>query len=163
MDDVPAASDETAERDRAVRRLRRHILAYAAVNGALFLIDLLTPGPWWFLWPMFGWGVALAAHWLYVKSVTIDEDWAQQWTEDIRLQAYDLGHIEDIAQRHEKAEARRRPGAGPPDKNHIETVRESYEKLASRFEKKGPGDGAEADAGDGDAAPEPDEVSENRP
>ncbi len=161
MNDVPAASDETAEPDRAVRRLRRHILAYAAVNGALFLIDLLTPGSWWFLWPMFGWGVAVAAHWLYVKSAHIDEDWTQRRTEDIRLQAYDLGHIEDIGKRHEKAEARRRPGAGPPDKNHIETIRESYEKLASRVEKKGPDDGAEAGAGD--AAPEPDETPGNRP
>ncbi len=161
MNDDPAANDETAERDRAVRRLRRHILAYAALNGALFLIDLLTPGSWWFLWPMFGWGVAVAAHWLYVKSAHIDEDWTQQRTEDIRLQAYDLGHIEDIVTRHEEAEARRQPGAGPPGKNHFETVRERYEKLASRVEKKGPDDGAEADAGD--AAPEPDEESGNRP
>ncbi len=160
MNDVPAASDDTAERDRAVRRLRRHIMAYAAVNGALFLIDLLTPGPWWFLWPMLGWGVALAAHWLYVKSVNIDDDWVQQRTEDIRLQAHDQGHIEDIEKRYEKAEARRRPGAGPPDKSHFETVRESYEKLASRVEKKGPDDGSEADAGD--AAPEPDETLGNR-
>ncbi len=108
---------------------------------------------------MFAWGVAVAAHWLYVKSVNIDEVWIQQRTEDIRLQAYDLGHIEDIEKRHEKAEARRRSGAGPPDKNHIETIRERYEKLYSRFEKKGPDDSAEA----GDAAPESDEVSENRP
>ncbi len=43
MNDDPAASDETAERDRAIRRLRRHVLAYAAINGALLLIDLLTP------------------------------------------------------------------------------------------------------------------------
>ena len=145
MNDVPAASDETAERDRAIRRLRRHILAYAAVTGALFLIDLLTPGSWWFLWPTFGWGVAVAAHWLYVKSVHIDDDWAQRRTEDIRLQAYDLGHIDDIGKRHEQAEARRRPGAAPPDKSHIETIRESYEKAASRLKEKdldeGKGDG----------------------
>ncbi len=141
MNDDPTAHDETADRDRGFRRLRRHILAYAAVNGALFLIDLLTPGSWWFLWPMFGWGIAVAAHWLYVKSVYIDEAWTQQRTEDIRLQAHDLGHIEDIVMRHEKAEARRRPGAGPPDKNHIETVRESYEKLTSRVEGKDPGEG----------------------
>ena len=159
MSDDSPASNETAVRDGAIRRLRRHILVYAAVNGALFLIDLLTPGPWWFLWPMLGWGVAVAAHWLYVKSAHIDDDWTQRRTEDIRLQAYDLGHIEDIGKRHEKAEARRRSGAGPPDKNHIETVRESYEKSASRFEKKGPDDGSEA----GDAVLEPDEVSGNRP
>ncbi len=158
MNDVPAASDETAERDRAVRRLRRHILAYVAINGALFLIDLLTPGSWWFLWPMFAWGVAVAAHWLYVKSANIDDVWVQQRTEDIRLQAHDLGHIEDIVERHEKAEARRLPGAGPPDEKHFETIRERYEKLYSRVEKTGPDDGAEA----GDAAPEPDDTLENR-
>ncbi len=158
MNDLPAASDETTERDRAVRRLRRHILAYLAINGALFAIDLLTPGSWWFLWPMFGWGVAVAAHWLYVKSVNIDDVWVQQRTEDIRLQAHDLGHIDDIAQRHEKAKARRRPGAGPPDKGHFETIREHYEKLASRVEGKDPG----GDDDPGDAASEPDDTLENR-
>ena len=159
MNDVPAASDEPDERDRALRRLRRHILVYAAVNGALLLIDLLAPGQWWFLWPMFGWGVALAAHWLYVKSVHIDEVWAQLRTEDIRLAAHDLGHIEDIVGRHEKAEARRRPGAGPPDKNHIETAREHYENLASQSKEKHPDTGADA----GDATTEPDETSEKLP
>ena len=152
MNDVPPASDQTTPRDRALRRLRRHILVYAAINGALLLIDLLMPGQWWFLWPMFGWGVVVAAHWLYVKSAHIDEAWAQLRTEDIRLAAHDLGHIEDIVGRHEKAEARRRSGAGPPDKNHFESLRESYEKLASRSKGK--------DSGDGEA--EPDETSENR-
>ena len=157
MNDVPDASDETTKRDRAIRRLRRHVLAYAAINGALFLIDLLTPGPWWFLWPMFGWGVAVAAHWLYVKSVHIDEVWVRQRTEDIRLQAQDLGHIEDIQMRHEKAEARRRPGAGPPDKNHFETVRESYEKLASRVE------GKDLDSGSDETTPAQDDTLKHRP
>ncbi len=158
MNDVPAENNETAERDRAIRRLRRHILVYAAVSSALFLIDLLTPGPWWFLWPIFGWGVAVAAHWLYVKSVHIDEVWAQQRTEDIRLQAHDLGHIEDIVTRHEKAEARRRPGAGPPDKSHFETVRESYEKKAtSRLDGNDPGDSPS------DSTPGPDDSLKNRP
>ena len=155
MNDVPTTSDKTAERDRAFRRLRRHILVYAAVIGALLLIDLLTPGPLWFLWPMFGWGFALAAHWLYVKSVNIDDDWAQRRTEDIRLQAHDLGHIEDIAKRHERAEARRRSGAEPTDPSHFETVRESYEKLASRIDGKDPSEG--------ETSPEADETSENRP
>ena len=115
MNDAPTARDEAAERGGAARILRRHLLAYAAAGGALFLINLLTPGPWWFLWPMFGWGIAVAAHWLYVKSVNIDDDWARQRTEDIRLQACDLSHIEDIKKRYEKAEALRRPVARPPD------------------------------------------------
>ncbi len=154
MNDVPAESDETAQRDRAIRRLRRHILVFAAVNGVLLLIDQLAPGQWWFLWPMFAWGVAVAAHWLYVKSAHIDEVWAQLRTEDIRLAAHDLGHIDDIAMRYKKAEARRRSGAGPPDASHFETVRESYEKLASRSGGQDPGES--------DAATEPDETSEDR-
>ena len=161
MNDVPAASDKTAERDRAFRNLRRHILVYAAVIGALFLIDLLTPGPLWFLWPMFGWGFALAAHWLYVKSVNIDDNWAQRRTEDIRLQAHDLGHIEDIAKRHEQTEARRQSGAEPSDPSHFETVRESYEKLASQIDGKDPSGGE--DPGKGETSPEADETSEKRP
>ncbi len=115
MNDNPAACDETAERDGAIRRLRRHILAYAAVGGALFLIDLLTPGPWWFLWPMFAWGVAVAAHWLYVKTVNIDDEWVERRTEDIRLQASDRGHIEDIEKRYSGTKRpTRSPRAHPP-------------------------------------------------
>ena len=154
MNEVPAESDEYAERRRAFRRLRRHASIYVAVILVLFLIDLLTPGPLWFLWPMFGWGAAVTAHWLYVKSNNIDDVWVQQRTEDLRLQAHDLGHIEDIAMRHKKAEARRGSNPGPPDKNHIETVRESYEKLAAQSKGKHPGEG--------DAAPESDETSENK-
>lgn len=161
MNDVPTTSDEPAERDRAFRRLRRHILVYVTVIGALLLIDLLTPGPLWFLWPMFGWGFVLAAHWLYVKSVNIDDDWTQRRTEDIRLQAHDLGHITDIAKRHEQAEARRQTGAEPSDPSHFETIRESYEKLASRIDGKDPSGGEDPD--EGDAAPEADKTSENRP
>ncbi len=121
MNDNPVASDETTERDGAIRRLRRHLLAYAAVAGALFLIDLLTPGPWWSLWPIFGWGVAVAAHWLYVKSVNIDDDWAERRAEDIRLQASDRGHIEDIEKRYAvpkrpvRSPRARRPKGGRAD------------------------------------------------
>ncbi len=115
MNDDPAARDETAERDGAIRRLRRHVLAYAAVSGVIFLTDLLTPGSWWSVWPIFGWGVAVAAHWMYVKSISIDDDWAERRAEDIRLQAHDQGHIKDIETRYEKAEALRRLAARPPD------------------------------------------------
>jgi len=85
----------------AARLLRRHLVAYLAVNGILILINLATPGGWWFPWPIFLWGIALAAHWLYVRSVYVDDGWADRRTEDLRLQAYDRGHIEDIAKRYQ--------------------------------------------------------------
>ena len=117
MNDDPAARNKPAEPQGAVGVLRRHLLAYAAANGVFFLIDLLTPGPWWFFWPMFGWGIAIAMHWLYVKSVNIDDGWAEERTKDIRQKAYDAGHIEDIEKRYE-ARSRGRS----PMKRHDQTV-----------------------------------------
>jgi len=42
--------------------LQRHLWTYGIVNGALFLINVLTPGTWWFQWPLLGWGIGLASH-----------------------------------------------------------------------------------------------------
>jgi hypothetical protein len=39
-----------------------HLWSYLIVNAALFLTDNLTPGPWWFHWPVLGWGIGLAFH-----------------------------------------------------------------------------------------------------
>ncbi|MBI3140617.1 MAG: 2TM domain-containing protein [Rhodocyclales bacterium] len=55
---------------RQVARLRgfyRHALIYVAVNAGLLLIDLLrSPGEFWVVWPLAGWGVAVAIHGLSV-------------------------------------------------------------------------------------------------
>ncbi len=39
-----------------------HLWTYLIVNGALLLINRFTPGPWWFQWSVFGWGIGLAFH-----------------------------------------------------------------------------------------------------
>ena len=39
-----------------------HLWTYLIVNGALLLINKFTPGPWWFQWSVFGWGIGLAFH-----------------------------------------------------------------------------------------------------
>lgn len=65
-------------KDLALRRLARkvrlkkkafnlHLYSYIGVNLALFIINALTPGPWWFQWSVFGWGVGLLFHY---KAVT---------------------------------------------------------------------------------------------
>ena len=54
------------ERSRQTRLLRRkarfhrHLWSYVIVIGALLLINIMTPGPWWFQWPALGWGIAVA-------------------------------------------------------------------------------------------------------
>jgi len=109
MDDTPSAGKRSPEPGTASLALRPHICAYVLVNGALFLINLFTGGGWWVFWPILGWGIALSAHWFYVKSINVDEQWVEERTLDIRLGAYDLGHIEDIEKRHEKAGGKDRP------------------------------------------------------
>ncbi len=80
------------------RALRWHMLAYAAVGGILLVIRLYDV-EWWFFWPLFVWGLALALHYFYVKSVDVDEQWVSERTGDVRFRSYDLSHIDDIKER----------------------------------------------------------------
>lgn len=54
---------EKARQDKLLRRkarFHRHLWSYVIVIGGLLLINIMTPGPWWFQWPAFGWGIGLA-------------------------------------------------------------------------------------------------------
>jgi len=39
-----------------------HFSSYLIVNAALLFINHFTPGPWWFQWPLLGWGIGVAFH-----------------------------------------------------------------------------------------------------
>ena len=60
------AFDDMKTRElRMIRRkakFHRHLWSFIIVIGALFLINIVTPGPWWFQWPFLGWGIGLAFH-----------------------------------------------------------------------------------------------------
>lgn len=47
---------------RRKRRFASHAVTYAIIQGGLFLMNLLTGGVWWFLWPLLAWGMLLALH-----------------------------------------------------------------------------------------------------
>ncbi|MFZ5509331.1 MAG: 2TM domain-containing protein [Pseudomonadota bacterium] len=45
----------------------RHLAVYLLVNGGLLLINLMrSPGEYWVVWPLAGWGMAVAIHGLSV-------------------------------------------------------------------------------------------------
>jgi hypothetical protein len=56
------------EKIRKARLKRRkvgfysHLWSYIIVNCGLLIINNFTPGPWWFQWPVLGWGIGLAFH-----------------------------------------------------------------------------------------------------
>jgi len=63
--------EDAAQQDHGLREkwlarqrteFREHLWAYLIINAALLLINLFSPGPWWFQWPLLGWGIGLAFH-----------------------------------------------------------------------------------------------------
>jgi hypothetical protein len=99
----------------AARGLRRHAIAYAVVNGLAIAINLLTLGSPWAVWLLLGWGIGLAAHALYVKTVSIDDRWATSRAKELQERAYDAGHIEDIECRYRAGRTGDRPARRSPD------------------------------------------------
>jgi len=44
-----------------------HLAIYILVNGLLIAIDLMTsPGTYWFIWPLVGWGIGVLVHGLSI-------------------------------------------------------------------------------------------------
>ena len=55
---------------------RKHFWAFVIVNAALISINLLTsPGYFWFVWPLLGWGIGIVAHF---AAVYIDDGAARE-------------------------------------------------------------------------------------
>jgi two-component sensor histidine kinase len=72
---------EARKRVRAMRGFYVHALVYALVIGFLAIVNLLTaPTKLWFFFPMFGWGIGLAAHGLSVFGPTLwlGRDWEER-------------------------------------------------------------------------------------
>ncbi len=60
-----AAKGATARNARLKRKqekFKNHLWSYIIVISGLVLINMMTPGPWWFQWTMLGWGIGLAFH-----------------------------------------------------------------------------------------------------
>ncbi|MBL4719622.1 MAG: 2TM domain-containing protein [Alphaproteobacteria bacterium] len=81
---------------------RRHRLAYLCVNVALFAIDALLGGAWWFHFIAFIWGLALMIHFMVVKSLNVDDAWVEDRVIKLRISSYDLGHIIQISDNYNK-------------------------------------------------------------
>ncbi len=100
-----AAPDDDVQQGRVKRLFRWHRRAFVAVMAALIAANIAIGGGWWSFWPMCAWGLVFSLHFLYYKSVTIDEAWAEERTDDMRLRSYDLSHISDIEDRVDQRDA----------------------------------------------------------
>lgn len=100
-----------------MRSFRIHLFAYGAGAAAFLLVALMSSDVSWFFWPAIVWGALVAFHYMYVKSLTIDNRWADRRAADVVEKAYDLGHIEDIHKRHDDP-----PPSGPRDGTDADRV-----------------------------------------
>jgi len=85
------AQDYSAEEERTaieyVRDLKgfyTHLISYVAIMGGLVLIDLFTsPGTFWAVWPMLGWGIGVLVHGVNVFEMTsfFGPDWEKKQIE----------------------------------------------------------------------------------
>ena len=73
--------ERARKRVEALKGFYVHATAFVLVNIALFTINLLVGGAWWFYWPLIGWGIGLGAHALGVFGVGGRRPWGQDWEE----------------------------------------------------------------------------------
>lgn len=70
----PVQAEVARMQTRRMRRLQSHTVTFALVHLMLFGVNLLTGGPWWFFWPLLGWGLGLALHAKGVFMADADRD-----------------------------------------------------------------------------------------
>ena len=69
------------ERVQAIKGFYAHLTVYVVVNLLLFAINMIvSPENLWFIWPLMGWGVAVALHAVSVFGFgrTFGADWEER-------------------------------------------------------------------------------------
>lgn len=60
-------------RKRARARFKAGLMGFIGLNSLLFFIDFMTPGGWWFQWPLLGTGIALVGKLKYAYFLTDEQ------------------------------------------------------------------------------------------
>ena len=66
---------------RQLRKFYEHLLSYVTVNALLAVLNYLTsPGHWWVIWVILGWGIGLVSHGLSVFAYggVFGRDWEER-------------------------------------------------------------------------------------
>jgi hypothetical protein len=66
---------------QAIKGFYVHALAFVAVNIALFALNAIVGGVWWFYWPLIGWGIGLGLHAFGVFGFGGGGPWGREWEE----------------------------------------------------------------------------------
>ncbi len=109
-------------RRRPVTLLWHHGLLFGTFTvlllGARALIGPDVP----LFWPLLIWYVVFSLHFLLVRSLTANDEWADERADKVRRHAYDFAHVKDIYVKPitfdpDEDEARRSGRSEQPDKS----------------------------------------------
>jgi hypothetical protein len=111
------------KRVKAKKDFYQHLMAYVIVNFFLFALNMVTsPFTWWFHFPMLGWAVGLAFHYVDVFGVPGFNILSKEWEEkelDVELRKM------------REAEFRKQPTAGrskdKPEELELKELRRNYD------------------------------------
>jgi hypothetical protein len=113
-----------AELERRLRKERQGFVSHAAtfliVNAFLVILNLVTGGPMWSFWPLFGWGLGLAFHLLAVAMPDRDK-----LRERARVSL----------ERRRRDEEKRREKAAKREQKEREARRKALEQNAQRIKR----------------------------
>lgn len=79
---------EARKRVKALRDFYMHLATFVIVNAFLIVLNLVTsPGDFWAIWPLLGWGIGLASHGLSVMELGIgSKEWEERKVREYMLQ-----------------------------------------------------------------------------
>jgi len=77
---------EVKKRVEEIRGFYSHLMVYVLVNIMLFIINLLiSPGAFWFYWPLLGWGIGVLVHAVGVFGLFgfLGQEWEERKIKEI--------------------------------------------------------------------------------
>jgi len=70
------------KRVKKKKRFYRHLSIYLVMSAFFFLLNVLAdPYEWWFFFPMLGWGIFLAIHYVSIFGITKQRLGTTEWEE----------------------------------------------------------------------------------
>ena len=78
----PDRYSEARKRVQKKKEFFQHLTSYLVMGVFFFVLNALTAfGQWWFYWPMLGWGIGIAFHYLDVFGLPGVGNLSNEWEE----------------------------------------------------------------------------------
>ena len=107
-----------------------HLASYVAVMSGLAVLNLLTsPGNWWVIWPLLGWGIGLASDAASTFGGRVGGGWVERRTRDLMGDQASEERLRSMLD--ETLDARTLPAGAPQDLARLQRRIEHLEAIVT--------------------------------